>query len=133
MAFVEMSADLIVDNRFIDGDHVKLIQLVNDFHAALATGKANGEVGRVLDILIDYTQDHFAREESEMARIKYAQSITHKHEHSKLLHEVRRLSEDFENGRRMMTLDVAKFLKEWLTNHIMKTDMQFAKALNEHH
>jgi hemerythrin-like metal-binding protein len=132
MAFLELSADLLVDNKFIDSDHAKLVQLVNDFNSALATGKANGEIGRVLDVLVDYTREHFAREESEMARIKYAQAITHKHEHSKLLHDVRRLSEDFENGRKMMSLEVSKFLKDWLVNHIMKTDKLFAKALNEH-
>jgi len=130
MALMELTPDLLVGNAFIDGDHRKLVKLINDFHDAMAQGKGNDVIGKVLNALVDYTKEHFAREEAEMARIGYIASIAHKREHTKLIADVDKFHADFMSSRPLMTMPVSKFLKDWLITHINQTDKLFAKALN---
>lgn len=131
MALIVLTDDLLVGNTFIDGDHRKLVKLINEFHEAMAAGKGNDVVGRVLNALVVYTKEHFAREEAEMARIGYPATITHKREHTKLLLEVDKFHAGFMSGKTMLTMPVSKFLKDWLINHINQTDKAFARALNK--
>lgn len=132
MALIELTPDLLVDNKFIDEDHTKLIKLINDFHSAMEQGRGNEVVYKVLHNLSVYTANHFAREEAEMARIHYVNAIAHKREHTRLLTEVNNLIANFKDGKTMMTITISKFLKEWLVNHINQTDKLFAKALNSY-
>lgn len=81
--------------------------------------------------MIQYTAEHFKREEAAMDRIKYAHSIAHKAEHKKLVYDVLELQKKFDEGKALLTMEVAKFLRDWLVNHIMKTDMTLSAALKE--
>ena len=129
MALFTWSDEYSVGNQFIDGDHMKLVKLVNDFHDAMQQGRGNEVTGKVLHNLVIYTREHFSREESEMQRIKYAHFLKHKHEHDKLLKEVADLQTSFQNGKSMLTITISKFLKDWLINHIKQTDHLLAQAL----
>lgn len=129
MALFTWSDDLSVGNSFIDGDHKKLIKLVNDFHDAMEQGRGNEVIGKVLNNLIIYTKEHFKREETEMQRIKYPRYLAHKLEHDKLIKEVAELQASFSSGKAMLTMKVSKFLRDWLLTHIMQVDKLLADAL----
>jgi hemerythrin-like metal-binding protein len=129
MALFTWNEQLSVGNGFIDGDHKKLIKLVNDFHDAMEQGRGNDVIGKVLNNLIIYTREHFTREEVEMQRIRYSRYLAHKQEHDKLIREVLDLQANFANGTVMLSIKVSKFLREWLVNHIQKTDKILAEAL----
>ena len=129
MAYFSWSSDLAVGNSFIDEDHKKLIDLINRLHDVMAKGDGRGHIGKVLESLIQYTLKHFEREEKEMDRIKYVGSIAHKKEHAKLVMEVSDLQKKFQGGNSMLTMSVSQFLKDWLINHISKTDKAFATAI----
>lgn len=129
MALFTWSDELSVGNRLIDDDHKKLVKMVNDFHDALVEGHGNEVVGKVLHNLVIYTREHFAREEAEMQRIKYARYLAHKEEHDKLLREVAELQGSFQSGRAMLSIKVSKFLRDWLQTHIKQTDQQLADAM----
>lgn len=131
MALFEWNDELTVGNDFIDNDHKKLVKLVNDSHNAMEEGRGNDVIGKVLNNLVNYTKQHFKREDDEMARIKYALSKTHQIEHDKLLKQVGDLQNDFNNGKMMLTIKVSKFLKDWLVTHIMQTDKLFAEAIRK--
>lgn len=129
MALFAWSDDLSVGNQFIDGDHNKLIKLINDFHNAMEQGRGNDVIGKVLNNLVIYTKEHFKREETEMQRIKYPRYLAHKLEHDKLIKEVAELQASFASGKAMLTLKVAKFLRDWLLTHIKQIDKLLADAL----
>ena len=129
MAFFTWSDELSVGNTFIDADHKKLVDMVNKFHDAMSQGKGGSVVGIVLDNLIVYTREHFHREEVAMERIGYPLFAEHKREHDKLIQEVQDLHESLAAGKTMLTIKVAKFLKDWLTVHIKETDQLLSKAL----
>jgi len=129
VAFFTWSDELSVGNTFIDADHKKLVDMVNKFHDAMSQGKGGSVVGIVLDNLIVYTREHFHREEVAMERIGYPLFAEHKREHDKLIQEVQDLHESLAAGKTMLTIKVAKFLKDWLTVHIKETDQLLSKAL----
>ena len=131
MALFVWTEALRVGNDFIDGDHKKLIAMVNSFHDAMVQGRGNEVIGRVLNNLVAYTKEHFKREETEMQRIRYASYLTHKREHDKLIRQVVDLQNDFSNGKAMLTITVSKFLKDWLIEHIEKTDKLLALAIQQ--
>jgi hemerythrin len=131
MALFTWSDDLAVGNDFIDGDHKKLIKMVNDFHDAMEQGRGNEVIGKVLNNLIIYTREHFKREEAEMQRIKYPRFLAHQQEHDKLIKDVAELQSNFASGKAMLTLKVAKFLKDWLVTHIRQTDKLLADAIQK--
>jgi len=129
MAYFEWKNDLSVGNEFIDRDHRKLVEMVNALYDALAQGKANDVMGKVLNNLIIYTKEHFQREEAEMQRIKYPQFGLHKLEHEKLIKEVEQLKKKFNDGAALNPVQVGSLLGDWLRNHIVKVDKQLASAL----
>lgn len=129
MALFAWSDDLSVGNQFIDADHKKLIQLINDFHNAMEQGRGNDVIGKVLNNLIIYTKEHFQREQNEMQRIHYPKYLVHKLEHEKLIKDVLELQQNFAKGTSMLSLKVSKFLRDWLVNHILQTDKLLANAL----
>ena len=129
MAFFTWNQDLSVGNAFIDGDHQKLIAMINSFHEAMEQGRGNAVVGKVLNNLVIYTREHFGREEAEMTRIRYPQQAAHKAEHDKLMREVQELQSGFDGGNTMLTIRISKFLRDWLLTHIKQTDQLLAAAL----
>lgn len=131
MSYFTWSDDLAVGNTFIDSDHRKLIGLVNDLHGAMAEGKGKDVLGVTLSNLIKYAAAHFKREEDEMDRIGYSGAIEHRQEHEKLVREVLSLQGKFNEGNALLTVKVSKFLKDWLVEHIMKTDKALSTAIQQ--
>ena len=130
MALFAWSDDLSVGNTFIDGDHKKLVAMVNSFHDAMDQGRGSEVIGKVLRNLVIYTQEHFGREEAEMQRISYPRYSAHKAEHDKLIREVTELQNGFASGNTLLTVKISLFLRDWLLTHIKQTDKLLAAALN---
>lgn len=128
MTYLTWSNDLAVGNSFIDGDHQKLIDMVNRLHALMAEGKGKDVLDKVLHNLITYTQEHFRREEELMRKINFPGLAEHKVEHEKLLLQVLELQKKFQSGAATLTIQVLHFLRDWLINHIGKSDKELALA-----
>ncbi len=129
MAQFAWTDDLCTGNALIDGDHRKLISMVNALFDAMESGQANDIVGKVLHNLIIYTKEHFGREEAEMMRIQYPASISHTSQHTGLIKQVLELKGTLDSGGRISAVAVSRFLSDWLRNHIMTSDMRLAAAL----
>jgi len=129
MAYFSWSEDLRVGNSFIDSDHQKLIKLVAQLHEAMAEGHGKDVLGKTLAELIRYTQEHFKREEDHMLRMRYPGYAAHKQEHDRLMREVLDLQTRFNAGNGMLSVQVSGFLRNWLVQHIMKSDMELASAI----
>ena len=131
MTYLTWSDDLAVGNHFIDHDHQKLIDMVNRLHVLMGEGKGKDVIGKVLHNLITYTQEHFRREEDLMRNIKFPGLKEHQEEHDKLLNQVLELQKKFDSGAATLSIQVLHFLRDWLINHIGKSDMQLALASQE--
>ncbi len=129
MAQFSWTDDLYTRNTLIDGDHAKLVELVNALIETMESGQGNEHMGKAMSDLIAYTGEHFGREETEMERIQYVAALAHKAEHTKLLIQLVELKEMLDAGGRINVAAVPGFLVEWLRDHILTADMKLAAVL----
>jgi len=110
-----------------DTQHKRLFNLINDVHEAMAMGSGKERMGEILDELIDYTAKHFQEEETLMKSSGYEGYDDHKEKHAALVDSVLTFKSDFDRGTAEVDLKLMSFLKDWLSKHIMGTDMRYKK------
>jgi hemerythrin-like metal-binding protein len=131
MAFMEWNDSLSVGVQQIDNEHKKLVDLVNTLNDSMKNGKSKEVLEIVFSELVDYTIEHFTNEELLMQKVNYSNITVHKREHDELTKKVRVLKDDFISGKMMVSIEVRDFLKNWIVNHIQKTDKLYTKAMND--
>ena len=129
MEQISWTDDLRTGNALIDGDHRKLVGLVNALCAAMAQAPANDGMSAAMNDLIVYSKEHFGREETEMKRIQYVASLAHASEHAKLIKQAVELKSMLDAGGMINVVAVSGFLCEWLRHHILTADKKLAIAL----
>lgn len=133
MAQFSWTDDLYTRSTLIDGDHRKLVDLVNTFFESMQSGQGNGRMSKAMHDLLAYTGEHFSREETEMERIEYVAALAHQAEHAKLLKQLVELKAMLDAGGGINVPAVADFLSGWLRDHILTADMKLAAALKQQH
>jgi len=114
----------------IDEDHKRLVGFVNDLSEAIERNQDEKVVGRILLELIEYTRDHFAREEKVMAAAGYPHAERHKKIHRALTRQVMVMSERYvSEPSHEVTRELIDFLSAWLVDHIIKEDRQIGAYL----
>ncbi|OPY31218.1 MAG: hypothetical protein A4E32_01668 [Methanomassiliicoccales archaeon PtaU1.Bin124] len=130
MPFVEWSDKLSVGLPEIDDQHKELINILNRLHSAMVEGKGKVVLKDTLADLADYTVTHFYTEERYMTRYRYPQMGQHRLEHEAFVAKVKKFQEDFDAGNATITIELLRFIKEWLVNHISGTDMAMGHAIS---
>ena len=113
----------------IDKQHKELVSMVNELHRAMKMKMGSREAGAVLTRLAEYTVYHFGYEEELFDAHGYPDKVNHKKVHEDLVGKVVAFTKEFEQGRAAISMDLMKFLTDWLKNHIMKTDKAYAPFL----
>lgn len=127
---IEWTDELSVGIDSIDEQHKKLVNMINALNDAMLTNSSHELLGKIFTGLAAYTQKHFAYEENMFAEYGYTDSEEHKRQHNELIAQVVELKERFiEDPQGTMSADLMLFLKRWLTNHIMRTDKEYAEFL----
>lgn len=134
MPLMEWNDKLSVGFDNIDNDHKHLVGLVNELHDAVRAARGKEVLGKVLDGLISYTKTHFAREETEMAKLKYPKAADHMKEHASLAHQVLDIQAKYKAGNTaVLSMEVMAFLRDWLLKHIQGSDKALGAFLSEQH
>ena len=129
MSLIKWDNSYSVSIGEIDHQHMKLVQLINDLHDAMGTGKANAVLTNLIRELVSYTKTHFATEEKYFDRYGYSDASAHKLEHAVFVKKISEFRDEFEHGRLGLSLEIMKFLKDWLLKHIKGTDMKYVPFL----
>lgn len=119
-----------VNVKEMDDQHRMLINLVGQLDEAMRKGKGKETLGLILGRVIDYTKVHFAAEERLMKAYGYPEFSEHRLIHEKMTAKVLEIEREYKSGKAMITLDVMKFLTEWLQKHIEGTDKKYGPFLN---
>lgn len=115
-----------------DGHHERLVGLINELHDAMKSGEGNDHLVSILDELKEYTEYHFSAEEELMAAEGYDGLEEQEIQHEKFVDRIEEFRSDLEDGKITLTMDVMTFLKEWLSNHIRKTDAEYTDFFHDH-
>ncbi len=129
MAIIEWNSKLSVGVDEMDRQHQKLVSLLNQYHDAMKSGKADDVMAGILHQLVSYTQTHFTDEEKLMAQHGYPDLAVHKKFHSELMRQVNAFMEKRRSGAMIPGVQVANFLREWLYNHIIGTDKLYGQFI----
>jgi len=119
-----------VKEQHLDGDHRVLIALINQLSSAEKIGNRRN-IEFVLDELVDYTIDHFNREESYLCDRNYPPSELARHKllHAEFTRVIQEIRWQYQNGFRSgLNQELLRFLREWLSKHILVEDMKYAAA-----
>jgi hemerythrin-like metal-binding protein len=114
----------------IDAQHQKLVDLINDLHAATVGKEGNSALDKILDSLAGYVVSHFATEEALMKKFEYPGYEHHKAEHEKLSAQVKVLMEKSRGDRTALSPELMMFLQRWLIGHIANLDKKYTAHLN---
>jgi hemerythrin len=131
MALIEWNDQLSVKIGEIDNQHKRLIEMINELHAAMKEGKAREALGAILNGLMEYAATHFSTEEKYFDQFNYINSGSHKREHQGFTNKVQEFKAGFDKGKMMLSMEVMDFLKDWLVKHIQKIDMAYAPLFHE--
>ncbi len=120
---------MAVGDEMVDSDHRHLIDLINAFEAAIVGKIDHKKVARVLLGLVEYTGEHFAREEELQLAIRYPYHESHRRSHRDVLRKLSEIVGEYTKApegptRDRMVRDLTAFLKEWLVDHIIQSDLR---------
>jgi len=132
MAFFEWTDELSVNVQVIDGQHKKLVEMVNALNEAMLARRGREMQKTTIDAMVDYAATHFKLEEGYMKKFHYPGYETHKSEHDEFTRTALDLKERADRKGFGLTLEIMGFLKNWLQNHIMGTDKKYSGFFNEH-
>lgn len=91
------------------------------------------DVKQIFNELTNYTIYHFQFEEDLMVNNGYEDIAIHKAQHDNFINKIKSLefNEDIYINQKRSMLEALSFLLDWVSNHILITDMKYKVFLNE--
>lgn len=122
----EFSEEYLIGVEMIDREHKQLFALVERADRLVkdwSAGDSFDEIKEILKELKDYTEVHFADEESYMRSIRYEGYEAQKRAHDAFIARLDEFElEKIEGNPREYMTSLIEFLLGWLINHILQVD-----------
>jgi hemerythrin len=131
MALVRWEDRYLLGQEQIDSEHRSLFTLINEFYDAYMDDHDRSRVVVLFNRLVDYAQKHFTHEEQLMLESGYADLDAHRLHHERLFEQIFRLNERLQNRAVNPEHDTVKFLRTWLSDHIIHEDLVFGAHLHK--
>ncbi|WP_419785430.1 bacteriohemerythrin [Pseudodesulfovibrio sp.] len=126
------SDKLSVGINSIDEQHKKLVRMINQLNTAMKERKSQNVLMDIVKGLEEYVAVHFDFEEKIFDKFHYPNTESHKALHRQFVEQVVNFRKDLSAGRATVSLDIMRFLKDWLVDHIMGTDAQYGPFMKKH-
>ncbi|MDC0336286.1 bacteriohemerythrin [Pseudodesulfovibrio sp.] len=128
---MQWADELSTNIRWVDEQHIRLIDLINELHKAMSSGKGKDAVADILNELKEYTVFHFGNEEQMFDEYRYPETDSHKGAHVTFVEKIDSFEEKILSGKSSVTMEVLEFLKDWLVKHIMGVDHRYSAFFNK--
>ncbi len=115
----------------IDGQHIKLIELINRLYDAFIKRQQAEEVIKVIKELSDYIELHFFTEEVYFKRFNYVGMLEHIKEHHFFIEKVKEFQTQAKNNPGRYVFNIITFLQDWIVNHITVTDKKYIECFKK--
>ncbi len=125
------SSKLEVGIAEIDTQHRQLIDIANRVIEAVQEKLGTLGVDEIVKELRDYTVVHFRAEEEHMDTLRYPTREAHHVEHERLKKQVKQWQHDIFTKEKLTVDEVLVFMRSWLVEHILHSDMAFKTWLQE--
>ncbi|KAL0242750.1 hypothetical protein GEMRC1_005313 [Eukaryota sp. GEM-RC1] len=129
---ISWDSSLEIGIDWVDAQHKVLFEIMNTIYkGAIVNTKSKKFLGDALYRLLNYTKNHFAAEEAFFDTTDYPGAQSHKAYHRKLEGQVLNFYEKFERGETQIDMSLMTFLRNWLLNHILKSDRHYVQWHND--
>jgi len=129
MEIIRWDQEFSVGIEGIDKQHQSLFDAINDFYSNINRKGSHESLMLLLNKLKDYTVYHFQTEEQLMQRYSFPGYASHKKQHDSFIDKINDIEQRIKTGKLVISIEVTNFLKEWLVNHILKTDKSYSAFL----
>lgn len=127
MSYFTWSDALSVNIKSIDNQHKSLIGMLNSLHEAHLARKGREVQKEIVNSMLAYAKMHFDLEEGYMQQYSYPELPSHESEHQHFTAKATQLKERLDESGFVFTIEILEFLKEWLKNHILVSDMKYSE------
>ena len=122
---MEWKPEYSVGDADLDRDHMSIFNAVDQVRKAQKNGFVDDYIGILLNQLLEYVDDHFAKKEEYMADISYPELPTHRDKHEKMKAALICLRNDFIDGEKSNIDELVVFLTDWWEMHILGADLAY--------
>lgn len=114
-----------------DAHHQHLMDLLNASFAAFEANMHAAQLGPLLDALVDYAGYHFSAEECWMQAHNYPRTEAHAAQHRAFSAKLAELRLEQLDGQATLNADLFAFLADWLVLHILESDADYKRHLQD--
>jgi len=119
----------------LDNQHKKLFDIASNIYelASLKDGYDHyDEINNLFDELKSYAVYHFNTEEKLMEQYGFSGLDNHKIEHMFFVKKLNKIEKiDIDSNQNEALFELLNFTADWITGHILKSDMEYKPHLNE--
>ncbi|MBI9071388.1 MAG: hemerythrin family protein [Melioribacteraceae bacterium] len=124
MDYIKWDDSYSVGINLIDNQHKKLIRILNKVIEHSEMDVRSKVVAEVLTEMTSYASYHFESEEKYLVKLGKEELDLHRKEHQFFLKETAEFCFETMNNKQTLPKEVKVFLRRWLLNHILKSDMK---------
>ncbi len=131
---IQWKDQFAIDGGVIDKDHKILFGLVNEFNESIPSFESPGQMLSILASLKKYTQTHFPLEEKLQQASEFPFCEDHKKEHEALIEKlndfIEKVMQANEDNVTDVAVEIGSFLQEWITGHVIESDLPLKPYLD---
>lgn len=124
--------------ELIDEEHRRLFEIIKEandlIHAEFLHDKYD-EILHILDELRNYTETHFSDEEAFMEQINYPELEAQQKAHSAFIEKLVNINfaefDEIDNNQQSYLFELINYLLNWLTNHILGSDLKIGEYVRK--
>ncbi len=115
----------------VDDQHKELIRQLNLLYGAMAEGKSQDQIAKILDFLGNYAVWHFGSEEECMAKHACPAAEANKKAHAQFIELFGTMQKRFqkEGPTTALVVEVQQQTSNWVVNHILRIDTKLRSCL----
>jgi hemerythrin len=129
MGIFNWSDEYSIGIEKIDKQHQHLFEIINKLIECQYSPGCPEIINDILTEMINYARVHFTDEELLMKKYNYPEIEQQERQHDYFITTTADLTISFMDNRHTTKDEITEFLKLWLTNHILKTDMKLKGLL----
>jgi hemerythrin-like metal-binding protein len=126
---ITWTEEFSVGVRKLDGQHQQLFNMVNELLENRDCDATSEPIADVLERMTSYADYHFRTEERIMMEYGYPDYPIQLREHTEFKTKTAGFCLAAMAGKTGLSVEMGDYLQDWITGHILKSDLQFKKFL----